>query len=126
MALAMTDDAGLQYGRDKIVADTVHTINAFPDVRLQADEVIWAQDEAGSFHTSHRVFIIGHNTGWSRWGPPTGRKVVVWCTANCVARQNEIFEEWVIYNNAHLLMQLGFETEILLGAGTVEERGLAL
>ena len=28
----VTDDAGLQYGRDKIVADTVHTINAFPDI----------------------------------------------------------------------------------------------
>ena len=26
------DDVGLQYGRDKIVADTVHTNNAFPDV----------------------------------------------------------------------------------------------
>ena len=35
----VTDDCGLQYGRDKIVADTVHTINAFPDVRLYADEV---------------------------------------------------------------------------------------
>ena len=30
----VVDDSGLQYGRDKIVADTVHTINAFPDVRL--------------------------------------------------------------------------------------------
>ncbi|MBL8580849.1 MAG: hypothetical protein JNL61_01310, partial [Rhizobiaceae bacterium] len=26
------DDLGLQYGRDKIVADTVHTNNAFPDI----------------------------------------------------------------------------------------------
>jgi hypothetical protein len=105
----VTDDAGLQYGRDKIVADTVHTINAFPDARLFADEVIWASDTASNFHTSHRTVIVGHNTGYSRWGAPTGRKVVVWCTANCVANQNEIFEEWVIYNNAHLLSQLGFD-----------------
>jgi len=79
----VTDDSGLQYGRDKIVADTVHTINAFPDVRLHADEVIWAGDDEAGFHTSHRTVIVGHNTGYSRWGTPTGRKVVVWAIANC-------------------------------------------
>jgi predicted ester cyclase len=109
----VTDDAGLQYGRDKIVADTIHTINAFPDVRLFPDEVIWASDTGGNFHTSHRTVIVGHNTGYSRWGAPTNRKVVVWCTANCVAHENEIFEEWVIYNTAHLLTQLGFDVRAL-------------
>ncbi|MBV9282105.1 MAG: hypothetical protein JOZ41_18655, partial [Chloroflexi bacterium] len=43
------DDSGLQYGRDKIVADTVHTINAFPDIRLYADEVIWCGDDETGF-----------------------------------------------------------------------------
>lgn len=112
----VTDDAGLQYGRDKIVSDTVHTINAFPDIRLFADEIIWASDTAGHFHTSHRTVITGHNTGYSRWGAPTGRKVVVWCTANCIAHENEIFEEWVLYNNAHLLVQLGFDIRALARA----------
>lgn len=102
------DDYGLQYGRDKIVADTVHTINAFPDIRLFADEIIWAGNDRVGFHTSHRTVIIGHNTGFSRYGPPTGRKVVLWCIANCISLANEIFEEWVIYDTAALLIQLGF------------------
>ena len=105
----VTDDYGLQYGRDKIVADTVHTINAFPDVRLYADEVIWAGDEDGGFETSHRTVILGHNTGYSKYGPPTGRKVVVWAIANCSSRENEFYEEWVLYNNSSLLNQLGFD-----------------
>jgi predicted ester cyclase len=105
----VTDDYGLQYGRDKIVADTVHTINAFPDVRLYADEVIWAGDEDRGFETSHRTVIVGHNTGYSRYGPPTGRKVVVWAIANCSSRANEFYEEWVLYNNSSLLRQLGFD-----------------
>jgi predicted ester cyclase len=105
----VTDDYGLQYGRDKIVADTVHTINAFPDIRLYADEIIWAGDDEVGFHTSHRTVIMGHNTGYSKYGPPTGRKVVVWCIANCISIENEIFEEWVIYNNSSLLRQLGFD-----------------
>ena len=102
------DDSGLQYGRDKIVADTLHTINAFPDVRLYADEIVWAGDDETGFHTSHRCLIVGHNTGYSRYGPPTGRRVAVWCIANCVAKGNEIFEEWVIYNTSSRLHQLGF------------------
>ena len=103
------DDAGLQYGRDKIVADTVHTINAFPDIRLYADEIVWAGDEATGFHTSHRTVITGTNTGYSRFGPPTGKRINVWCIANCVAQDNEIFEEWVIYNQSSMLQQMGFD-----------------
>ena len=103
------DDYGLQYGRDKIVADTVHTINAFPDIRLFADEIVWAGDDEVGFHTSHRVLITGHNTGYSKYGPPTGRKINCWCIANCVALNNEIFHEWVIYDTASLIAQLGFD-----------------
>ena len=109
----VTDDYGLQYGRDKIVADTVHTINAFPDIRLYADEIIWAGDDRSGFHTSHRTVIAGTNTGYSKYGPPTGRRILVWCIANCVALENEIFEEHVIYNNASMLTQLGFDLPTL-------------
>lgn len=103
------NDHGLQYGRDKIVADTVHTVNAFPDIRLFADEIVWAGDDERGFHTSHRTVITGHNTGHSRYGPPTGRKVVLWCVANCVALENEIFDEWVVYDTAELVRQLGLD-----------------
>ena len=103
------DDYGLQYGRDKIVADTVHTINAFPDIRLFADEIVWAGGDEVGFHTSHRALITGHNTGYSRYGPPTGRRVKLWCIANCVALNNEIFDEWVVYDTASLIAQLGLD-----------------
>ncbi len=103
------DDYGLQYGNDKIVADTVHTINAFPDIRLYADEIIWAGNDEIGYHTSHRTVITGHNTGYSRYGPPTGNKVTLWCIANCVSLENEIFAEWVTYDTANLVYQLGFD-----------------
>ncbi len=103
------DDFGLQYGNEKIVADTAHTINAFPDIRLYADEIIWAGDDAVGFHTSHRTVISGHNTGYSKFGPPTGKKVLLWCIANCVSLENEIFAEWVCYDTAALIRQLGLD-----------------
>lgn len=105
----VADDAGLQYGRDKIVADTVHTINAFPDIRLYADEIIWAGNEDTGFYTSHRTVITGTNTGYSRFGTPTGRRISLWCIANCLSEANEIYEEFVIYNQSAMLQQLGFD-----------------
>ena len=103
------DDYGLQVGNDKIVADTAHTINAFPDIRLFADEVIWAGNDEIGYHTSHRTVIMGHNSGYSRYGPPTGRKIELLCIANCVSLENEIFAEWVTYDTANLVYQLGFD-----------------
>ena len=106
---AVWDDLGLQYGRDKIIADTTHLQNAFPNIRIVADEVIWAGDEVTGFHTSHRTHIFGTNTGFSRFGAPTGRRVQFWCLANCVARDNEIFQEHVVYDSVALLQQLGID-----------------
>jgi predicted ester cyclase len=116
------DDVGLQYGRDKIVADTVHTNAAIPDIRLVADEVVWAGDAASDFHTSHRTIILGTNTGWSRWGPPTGRPVRLLCMANCVARANEIHTEHVAYDTAMLLKQIG--VDVIAAARTAAEARL--
>jgi len=106
---AVWDDFGLQYGRDKIVADTIQMSNAFPNIRIVADEVIWAGDENIGFHTSHRTKIFGTNTGYSRHGAPTGRRVQFWCMANCVARDNEISHEHVVYDSVALLEQMGFD-----------------
>ncbi len=103
------DEFGLQSGSEKIVADTIHTNNAFPDIRLFADEVIWAGDENNSFHTSHRTIITGTNIGFSKFSKPTGKSVRLFCIANCVAKNNEIYYENVVYDTAGLIKQLGFD-----------------
>ena len=103
------DDYGLQRGNAKIIGDTHHTTGAFPDIILDATEVIWAGDDATGFHTSHAVRIIGTNTGPSRYGPATNVKIDVPCIANCVARGNDIFLEHVLYNTSAMLRQLGID-----------------
>jgi len=105
----MYDDSGLQYGRDRVVSETINTINAFPDRRIYADDVIWAGNEDVGFYTSHRVYSVGHNTGYSKFGPPTGRKLFKWGIANCSVLENEIYDEWVLYNEGSVLRQLGFD-----------------
>ncbi|MFM0653572.1 ester cyclase [Paraburkholderia sediminicola] len=106
---AVWDDLALQFGRDKIVADTIALNNGFPDIRIVADEVIWAGDDTVGFHTSHRTRIIGTNTGYTRYGEPTGKRVQFWCLANCIARDNEIFHEHVVYDTASVVQQLGYD-----------------
>ena len=103
------DDFGLQLGDGKIVDDTYHTTGAFSDIQLIADEIVWAGDDEVGFHTSHRTIIRGTNDGDSRYGPATGKAIDVLVIANCVALENEIFLEHVLYNNSSLLQQLGFD-----------------
>ena len=103
------DDYGLQRGSRKIIDDTHHTTGAFPDIILDAEEVIWAGDDTAGFHTSHLTRITGTNTNPSRYGPPTGTRVSVPVIANCVALENDIFLEHVLYNTSAMLKQLGLD-----------------
>jgi predicted ester cyclase len=103
------DDSGVKFGVERLVDGTMQSINALPDCRHYADDVIWAGTDTEGFVTSHRAINIGHHTGPWRWGPPTGRKLETWVMANCVVWQNEIYEEWVLYNTAAKLQQLGID-----------------
>ena len=103
------DDYGLQRGNAKIIADTHHTTGAFPDIVLDAEEVIWAGDDEIAFHTSHLTRIMGTNTGPSRYGDATGQEINVLVIANCVALGNDIFLEHVLYNTSAMLQQLGID-----------------
>jgi len=105
------DDYGLQHGCRKIIDDTHHTTGAFSDIKLIADEVVWAGDDEIGYHTSHRTIIRGTNDGDSRYGPATNRTIDVLVIANCVALENEIFLEHVLYNNSSMLQQLGHDLE---------------
>ena len=105
------DDYGLQFGNRKIIDDTHHTTGAFSDIELIADEIVWAGDDEIGYHTSHRTIIRGTNDGDSKYGPATHRPIDVLVIANCVALENEIFLEHVLYNNSSMLQQLGHDLD---------------
>lgn len=107
------DDYGLQHGCQKIISDTHHTTGAYSDIRLIADEIVWAGDDEIGYHTSHRTIIRGTNDGDSKYGPATNKEIDVLVIANCVALENEIFLEHVLYNNSSMLRQLGHDLDDL-------------
>jgi len=100
---------GLTYGRETVVENTLKTIAAFPDVRLIGDEVLWSGNDNDGFHTSHRITWVAHNTGYSLYGPPTGRRVVRTGIANCLVKENKIIEEWIARDEIAVVKQLGFD-----------------
>ena len=97
------------HGREAVVAGTLQTLAAFPDRKLYGDSVIWSGDEDAGFHTSHLITSVGYNTGYSSYGPPTRRRVVWRAIANCVAKENMIFEEWLLRDETSLIRQLGYD-----------------
>ena len=100
---------GMTYGRDKVIADSIKTMAAFPDVRLFADDVIWSGNDEDGFHSSHRIVWVAHNTGYSIYGPPTGRRVVRQGIAHCFVKENRVVEEWISRDELALIRQLGFD-----------------
>ena len=107
------DDYGLQLGSKKIIADTRHTTGAFSDIRLIADEIVWAGDDEAGFHTSHRTIIRGTNDGDSKYGPASQRPVDILVIANCVSLNNRIYLEHVLYNTSAMIRQLGLDLDEL-------------
>ena len=100
---------GLTYGRDKIIENTIQTQAAYPNGRAYADDVIWSGDEVSGFHSSHRVRSHSRNTGYSIYGPPTGRWVQDYGVAHCLVLENLIVEEWIVHDNLAIIRSLGLD-----------------
>lgn len=100
-------DGSMMVGRDEVVANTVKSQAAMPDHLGFAEDVIWGGNDREGFLSSHRFRGIGRNTGYTRYGPPTGRKIHTWGIANCLVRENRIVAEWLYHNDLSFIRQLG-------------------
>ncbi|SIN65292.1 Predicted ester cyclase [Parasphingorhabdus marina DSM 22363] len=103
--------AGDITGAQTVVDNTHATLAAFPDRRLDPDNVIWSDEGGGSFYSSHLITSPMTNEGDTEFGPATGRKVEVLTIADCLCRENRIVEEWLVRDNGGLVLQLGFDLD---------------
>jgi len=112
---------GITYGRDAVIAGSMRVMNAFPDVRLIGDDVIWTGNDQDGFHSSHRISWTGTNTGFSIYGPPTGRKINRYGIAHCLVKENRVIEEWIARDELALVLQLGYNPHELAKRVAQEE-----
>ena len=105
---------GCSFGIERTIEYVLQRTSAFPDLRIYPDDVIWTGDDVAGFRTSHRAVQIGHNTGWSKYGPPTGRRYQFRGIADCVIKANKIVEEWLAHDELTIVRQLGLNVDDVL------------
>ena len=96
-------------GAQTVVDNTWATLAAFPDRRLDGDNVIWSSEPGSALYSSHLITSKMTNLGASEFGPATSKKVRVLTIADCLCRENKIVEEWLARDNLGLVRQLGFD-----------------
>lgn len=103
--------AGDISGAKTVVDNTWATLKAFPDRRLDADNVIWSDEGGGAFYSSHLITSKMTNEGPSEFGPVTGKQIRVQTIAECLCKDNRVIEEWLVRDNLAAVQQLGFDPD---------------
>jgi hypothetical protein len=111
--------AGDIQGADTVVANTWSTLEAFPDRTLDGENVIWSREEDYNtkngmdtsvvYYSSHLIVSRMTNHGDSEWGPATHKLARIRTIADCVCTKNKIVEEWLMRDNAWLVLTLGLD-----------------
>ncbi|MDZ7627864.1 MAG: ester cyclase [Parvularculaceae bacterium] len=101
--------AGDVIGAAAVEANTHATLKSFPDRTLDPDNVIWSAEDGDAFYTSHLITSRMTNLGPTEYGPATGIRARIRTIADCLCRDNRIEREWLVRDNAALVMQLGFD-----------------
>ena len=98
---------GIQRGNEQVIASTMATINEFPDRELLAEDVIYSDDPDHGLLSSHRLITKATHTRDGQFGKATGKPWVIRIIADCAARDNTIYDEWLIRDTGGLVRQLG-------------------
>jgi len=96
-----------------VTRNTRAMMAAFPDRRLEPDNVIWSDEGEDGFYSSHLITSLMTNMGDSEFGPATERKVRVLTIAGCLCRENKIYREWLMRDTSDIVQQLGLDVEAL-------------
>ena len=97
---------GVQRGNQAVIASTMATVHEFPDRELFGEDVIWSEHETGLL-SSHRILTTGTHLGEGAFGKPTGKRFKIYVLADCAAKKNTIFDEWLIRDYGGMVRQLG-------------------
>jgi len=98
--------AGISRGNAAGKANTMATLTEFPDRQLLGEDVIWCGDEDAGFLSSHRIISTATHAGGA-FGPASGRKLSFRTIADTFCRENRVWDEWLIRDNAAIAVQLG-------------------
>jgi predicted ester cyclase len=91
---------------ENVVESTKATLQVFPD-RLLLPEDIIIGDLPEGFLSSHRVRSTATHLGDGNFGKATNYSVVMLTIADCLCRDNQVVDEWLVRDQAGIAQQLG-------------------
>ncbi|MGI9363893.1 MAG: ester cyclase [Rhizobiaceae bacterium] len=100
---------GIQRGNQAVIAATMATCHEFPDRQLFGEDVIWSGDPDSGLLSSHRIISQATHSRDGAFGPATGKTYKVRVIADCAAKDNTIFDEWLVRDYGGIVRQLGME-----------------
>jgi len=100
--------ASVVRGNQGVIAATMATLAEFPDRQLLGEDVIWSEHATGLL-SSHRIVSTATHLRDGVYGPATGKKLTYRIIADCAARDNVIFDEWLIRDQGAIVRQMGWE-----------------
>ena len=115
--------AGVVVGNQSVIAATQATLAEFPDRQLLGEDVIWSDDPDGGFLSSHRILSTATHLGDGAYGEATGTRLTYRIIADCAARADQIYDEWLIRDQGAIVRQLGIDPKRYAAAQIDEEGG---
>ena len=99
----------LTIGNVNTIASTMANLAELPDRQLLAEDVIWCGDAQTGFLSSHRGVSLARHVHDGVYGKATGKTLTYRAIADCAARNNQIFDEWLIRDQGAIVRQLGLD-----------------
>jgi len=98
---------GISQGNQAVIATTMATVHEFPDRELFGEDVIWSGSPETQLLSSHRIITTGTHLNDGVFGKASGKPFKIRVLADCAAKDNTIFDEWLIRDYGGLVRQLG-------------------
>lgn len=96
---------GIVVGAQAVIDETNASIFGAPDLQLLGEDVIWSGDEDQGFLSSHRVHeVLPERDGEGRL---TGRVIKERVIADCFCIDDQITDEWLVYDRGASARQRG-------------------
>ena len=115
--------ASLVIGNQGVIAATMATLAEFPDRTLLGEDVIWCEHAPGGFLSSHRLLSTATHSRDGAYGKATGTRLTYRIIADCAARDNQIYDEWLIRDQGAIVRQMGWDPKAFAADQIAREGG---
>lgn len=120
--MAVRSPASVVVGNKNVISATMATLAEFPDRTLLGEDVIWSGDEDNGFLSSHRLLSTATHLNSGLYGEATGKKLRYRIIADCAARDNAIYDEWLVRDQGAIVRQMGWDPKAF-AADLIEREG---